>query len=431
MRISLVSYVLLFTTALLLLFPSQGLASTKYILDPLLTVGARYDSNFFGMPDNERGVYTYLIQPGIQLGLEAPKTSIYFNYTLEAYYYDDSDHVPSNEIEVDDFDYSGHLLALSARHNATDRLTFGLDDGFYRTRYPVYYDRLSTTMDKDEYDINRLTGLVFYDFGRRFTSGLRYRRTDIDWSGSDNEDWTEDRYILTLNYDPTRTITLDLDYHHYTLDYDRVTSSNYSDYTSDEIFVNFQKRYRYLAFDIGAGYHARDFDASNIEDETSFTYKIGISGQSPPPPNRRRYLGKVFIRPLDHFYLGAERNYNSWAEPFIADRYVASFGSVFREKIHARLKGWYQTSDYEDYWQYMPGAPPSLHREDDTYDVSAELGYLFSEKLSLNFTAGKKERDSNIDERDYVNHYYVLTLDFNYDIRSRAGYTEEALFYNW
>ena len=70
-----------------------------------------------------------------------------------------------------------------------------------------------------------------------------------------------------------------------------------------------------------------------------------------------------------------------------------------------------------------------IDREDKTYNVSGTIGYLINNYLSLNFTGGREERNSNMAGMDYENNYFILSLDFNYDISGRGGHTEEALYY--
>ena len=132
-------------------------ASHKLTLKPMLTVSAKHDSNFYGDEKNEQGVYSFLIQPGFRVGLELPKTSLDFAYMPEAYTYTSSSSEEDDSPNSSDLDCIGHLLSLSIRHQRTDNLAFGLDNGFYVTRYPYFYDRLSTTIDNQKYWTNRLS----------------------------------------------------------------------------------------------------------------------------------------------------------------------------------------------------------------------------------------------------------------------------------
>ena len=421
-RIVLVFFVI---SVLISFIPVVEAAAPKFIIKPMVTVSGRWESNFFKTENNEREVFTYLLQPGIQLGVETAKLKVLFNYTMEAYFYDDSSDVPAGERPADDLDYIGHLAALNITYTPFDRLTLGLNDSFYRTRYPTAYDRLSDSIERDQYDINRLTPMIFYDFENRFSAGLRYVRTDIKYSETESNDSTEHRGILNLLYDPTRTITFDFEYQHWMLGYEL---DDDIDYHSDQIKLIFQKRYKYYAFDLGVGYHMRDFENPAMEDADTFAYKVAILGQNPAPPEGRRHLGQVFVRTKSHFYLAAERNFNNYGANYTANRFTLDVGHVFLHKIEARVKGYYQMSDYETALGLTPAGNLET-RDDDTYNISGSLAYLFTERLDLSLTAGFEDRNSNLAGQDYENKYVILRLNFNFDFKSRGGFTEESLYY--
>jgi polysaccharide biosynthesis protein VpsM len=420
-----IKYLLIFLVIVLSVpcLPVSGLA-VKFIIKPMANVSGRLDTNFFKTEKGERDVYTYLFAPGIQLGVETTKLEVLFNYTLEAYFYDDKSSVPAGEQHADDLNYVGHLLALNTRYRPFRRLTLGLDDSFYRTRYQTAYDRLSDSTDLDKYNINRLTPMIFYDFENRFSTGLRYRWTDINYEDSGVSDSSEHRFIYNLIYDPNRTTTLDLECQLWTMDYD----FGYSDYTSEQFKFIVQKRYKYFAFDAGVGYHMRNYDRSGWSDEDTFAYKVSILGQNPAPPQGRRFLGNVFLRPRTEFYVSAERNFNNLGSTYTADRFTADAGHIFLEKIHVRVKGWYQMSDYVRSRGLTPGGVLKK-RSDDTYNISGSIGYLFTERLEVTLVGGIENRDSNLADNDYDNKYITLRFDFNFDFKSRGGFTDESLYY--
>jgi hypothetical protein len=406
-----------------LFFPASGLA-VKFIIKPMVNVSSRTETNFFKTEKKEREVYTYLLAPGIQLGVETAKLKVLFNYTLEAYYYDDRSSVPAGEKPADDLNYVGHLAALEARYQPFRRLTLGIDESFYRTQYPTASDRLSESTSRNKYDINRLTPMVFYDFENRFSIGLRYRWTDLDYVDKDIDDSKEHRILTNLMFEPSRTTTFDLDYQHWALDY----REGGPDYRSNQVNLIFQKRYKYFAFDAGAGYHFRSFEGSRFSDQDTPIFKLSVTGMNPPPREGKRYLGKAYLRPKSHILLSVERNLNNYEPYFTAHRFTVDSGHTFLEKIHVRLKGYYQKSDYETEMGFTKGGD-FKRREDDTYNISGSIGYLFTERIALSLTGGIEDRDSNLADLSYEDKFFILKLDFNYDLRSRGGYTEESLYY--
>jgi hypothetical protein len=378
----------------------------------MITVGGQLDSNFYRTENNEREVYTYFLRPGIQLGLQTAKSKINFNYTLDAYFYDDKSAVPTGERSADDENYVGHLAVLDARFPPTARLTVGLNDYFYRTRRVDRYDDFTDDTGRRKHYINRLTPWIYYDFGARFSAGLRYRRQDIDYDDSEIGDSIEHRGVFDLIYNPSSTTTYDLNYQHWQLNEEQ----GGSDYTSDQIELTFQKRYKYFSFEAGGGYHDREFKDPALVDGDTLSYRIAIGGQNPPSPGigRRIYeSSSLGIRSYIHF--DAERNFNNTGEFRTIDRYTLSLGHLFLEKIKIGLKGYYMISDYETF-SGLTSAGNIEIREDDIYGISGSIRYLFKDHFNLLFSAGITDRDSNLSGFSYQNNYFTVNLEFNYPL---------------
>ena len=413
----------------ILFFPNNGFAEAKFNLTPMFSVYARSDSNFWKSEENERQVYTYTLQPGIGLGVETPKTKVDLTYFLEAFFYEDQDTVPAGERDADDDNYVGHLGILDASWAPAERLHLLLNDSFYLTRRPTASDRFSDSIDRVKYWVNRFTPGLFYEFKNRFSIGLRYRRTDLD-SDDDRDDFTEHRGLFNLLYNPTRTITLDLDYQRWTLAHDEEELLG-DEYTSDQIQLKLSKRYKYFSFMGGIGYHNRDFEDSDLDDQDTVAYLISVTGQNPPPPEEQHRFGRDFVRAKTHMYLAYERNFNNlgyFVDTFIADRFTASVGRVFLDKIRIVARGYYQTNDYDNFKGPTPSGTEE-NREDNIWDIGASIGYLINEKMEVLFTAGREERDSNLAGFDYENDYFELSFNFNYDVLARGDFSKEASYY--
>jgi len=366
------------------------------------------DENFYKAEALDREVYTYLFQPGIDLGVETAKSHLTLDYTLNDYNYDDKDPIPAGEQAADEEDYVGHTARLEARYRPLDRVLLGLDESYYKTRDPAYTDPFrQEPRDRDKYSINRLTPSIFYDFGLKFTAGLRYRNTQTDYDIATNEDSTENRGMFDLVYNFTRLTSLDLEYQRWKRDYDLTTS----DYTSDQIKLILRKQFKYFSFEVGGGSHNRYFDDPSLKDIDVFTYRIAFIGQNPPAPEPWR----------SHITFDAEQNFNvsgTGDTYFKATRFSLDAGHLFEEKILVGIEGYYQISDYETFLGLTPAGTTEL-REDKTYDISGSLGYLFTDWLTFSITAGYEERDSNLAGYDYDNRYYMLKIALVYNLGTR------------
>ncbi len=391
---------LLFVVLLMVSLPGTGLSARHFSLQPKLTIGWRYDSNYF-KEERETGVYSYLVQPGIDLGFQTAKSSIVFDYTLDGYYYDEQDRVPFGR-DIDDL--IGHTLSLESRTKPSARITLGLDESFYKTNDPVYTDVISNKQVREEYSINRLTPRFLYEFGPRFTAGVRYRRTDLKYDRENEEDSTEHRGIFNLIYHLSGRTSLDLQYQHSEMNYD----ANLSDYASDQIELILKRQFHHFSFAAGGGYHERDFDDSGIKSIDAFTCRVHIEGQNPPAP----------AQPRSHVLISAVQDFNMYSDLgdyFEAQRFTLEVGHVFLEKLPVKIRGVYQESNYES---VIPiGVTDG--REDESYGLQASLGFILTDWLTVTAAVGYEERDSNLPGLDYKNDYCLVRLDFTYDVGSK------------
>ena len=407
-----------------------AVAGPSFTVEPSLTVGGRWESNFYQTEENEQEAYTYLVSPGISAELQGARSSVLLNYMLEAHFYDEVEDEEGRSLS--DLDYTGHQASLAGAYDLTNRLTFGLDGSYYHTRYPTYYDRLSTQIWHQEYDVYRVAPKLFFDITQRLTAGLTYQHSEIDLGSEDEIDpleldtdnTEEDLWEMTVSYTPQRSVTVDLDLQLADLDYvDRA-----DDYEAQRIRLKVQKRLRRVALDAGVGYEERDYDAAGIEDEELFTWRLGLTAQVPALTGRPSYLGKINIRPVDHVYFGVERQFNNIGDLFTATRFTGSVGSMWGGKLESRIKGWYQISDYENQTGLTPEGDRTV-RDIETWDISASLGYHVLKNLVLSATGGYREQDSNLIDDDYTNTYGLLECSFNFDSWKRGGFTNEALYY--
>ncbi|MEA3457550.1 MAG: outer membrane beta-barrel protein [Candidatus Thermoplasmatota archaeon] len=400
--------VLITVISLLLFFSATSLKAADITIKPKIATRWKTDSNFFKAETSERKVDTYLVQPGIDLGFEAPRSKVLLNYTLNAYYYDDRDTVPSGQQKADDDDYVGHTVVFNSRYRAFDRLLIGLDDSYNKTRDSADLDRFSNTTDRDKYFINRLTPLLFYDFGAKFTAGLRYRNTIIDYSKNDKEDSTEHRGMFDLIYNFTRKTSLDLEYQRWKKDYDKTTS----DFTSDQIQLIFRKQFKHAVIKAGGGYHERDFDDPALKNIDTLAYTVSVRVQNPPAPE---------ARPRSYLQFSAELNFNDQGiadSYYKAHRFSVDAGHIFLEKLKVDIGGYYQDSDYERTIGLTPAGTTEF-REDDLYFISGSIGYIFADYLTFSVSASYEDRDSNLSGYNYDNKSVMATLDFGYDIGRR------------
>ena len=395
--------------ALLFLTPSgKGLAAERLTVTPRLAVGWQVDDNFYKAEAIDREVSTFLVQPGVDVGVETAKALASANLTLNDYNYYDRDPVPSGQQPADEDDYTGYTVTLKGIYRPFPRLLLGLEDSHFKTRDPAQSDVFSNSISREKYTISRVTPQIFYEFGPKFSVGLKYRYTDTDYDVATGEDSTEHRAIFDFLYSFGPKASLDLEYQHWNRDYSLTTSH----YSSDQLNLIFRKEFRYLSLEAGGGYHTRSFDEKTVEDIDAFTYRVAAIGQNPPAPEPtpRSYIAFAF-----------EQNFNDQGigeKYFVARRLSLSARRLFRERVIATIELFHQISDYETTTGLTPAGTIEL-REDETSAIFGSLGYMIAHWVAFSITAGYEQRDSNLAGLSYDNTYGIATLDLNYSLGSK------------
>ena len=371
--------------------PLSVSVAADFDIVPKVSGSWRYDSNYFKADFNERSVFTYLLQPGLDLGIETAKSSVKLNYTLDAYWYDDRDSVPPFERAASDYNYVGQTGDLKMRYQAFPRLQFGLDDTLRLTRDPAQSDQFSDSIIRAKYCLNAVTPLMIYEFGPKFNAAVRYRNTKIDYlDPKDIEDSRENRGIFDFIYNFNRRNSIDLQYQYWRKDYEVS-----SDYSSNQVKLIFRRQMRSFDLIVGAGYQNRNYTDSTLGSDGVFTYNVILDGEI--LEKRRAYAT-----------FRAEQNLNDQAfgsDYFIATRFGLSGGYEFTPKLSADALTSYQISDY----QLTP-------RKDKTYTLSGSVNYRFTRWMAFNVAVGYETRDSNIFGLDYDNTFVIARLNFAYEI---------------
>jgi hypothetical protein len=397
---------LLFITLLFLSLSGTGLAAEKITVTPRLAVGWQLDDNFFKAEAITREVTTFLVQPGVDVGVETAKALGSASLTLNNYTYSDVDPVPYGQQPADEDNYTGYALTLKGRYRPSPRLLGGLEYSDFNTRDPAQSDVFSNSISREKYTIRRVTPQVFYEFDPKFSMGLKYRYTDTDYDVATGEDSAEHRAIFDLLYSLGSQASLDLEYQHWNRDYSLTTSG----YTSDQINLIFRKEFRYLALEAGGGYQDRSFDKEGLEAIDVFTYRVAAIGQNPPAPDPapRSYIAFAF-----------EQNFNDQGlaeKYFLARRLSLTARRLFREKIIATIELFHQASDYETTTGLTPAGTIEL-REDETLGISGSVGYIIAHWVTFSLAAGFEQRDSNLAGLSYDNTYFIAKFDLSYRLR--------------
>ncbi len=356
-------------------------AQTNVTSTLLLNLGALYDSNFYYDPVDERGVTTYLVQPGIELGYETGKSEIAFHYMLDANFYDES---------AED-DFYGHIASLTGDFEMTDRVSFSLSDDFVKTRDSADLDDLGNIRTREIYYQNRLRAMFSLDFEPKFTTEFGYQNWITNYEEDLSVDSKGNQGIFDLIYHLNSSTSLDLEYHYWSMDYD----GPISDYTSNQLSLVARKEWRIVSLEAAVGYQNRAFDAPDQDDIEIVPYRFTFQGRSSSNKSRFSLSAAKNFSFLDRFGQGYYK----------ANRFSLTFNHDLTDKITLGVNGYYQNSDYEN-----------TIREDDLYNIGADINYQIRERLALYFSARYENRDSTIPLADYSNTEVIGQLRFSHDI---------------
>ena len=378
-------FITLFVVASFLYVNPGFAAQTNLSSRLLLNLGIQYDSNFYYDPVDERGVTTYQVQPGIELGYETGKSEIAFRYMLDANYYNESD----------EDDFYGQNASLIGNFELSDRLSFNLSDYFRYTYDTAELDDLGDIRTREKYYQNRLRALFSLDFEPKFTTQFGYQNWitnyDDDILTTANVDSMGNQGIFDLIYHLNSSTSLDLEYHYWDMDYDGPVS----DYTSNQLSLVARKEFRIVDLEAAVGYQKREFDEPTLEDIEVVPYRFTLNG--------RTSSGKSRVS------LSAAQNFNfletSAQGYYEAMRFSLRLDHDLTGKITMGLNGYYQNSDYVD----------SI-REDDIYNILADINYQIRDRLALYFSAGYENRDSNIASAEFKNTEIIGQLRYSHDI---------------
>ena len=386
-----------------LLFASNLYAAPPFTVQPKIAGSFKTDSNFFKSETDEREVHAYVLEPGIILGFQTAKSDIMLDYTASLNYYDDQDPVPAGQAAADAGDYVGHLLNLLATTRPLDRVSLSLEESFLRTNDPGQSDRFANAVGRDEYFVNRISPQVYYEFEGKFAARLKYRNTLTDYDPADREDSSEHRGIFDLIYNLNRTTAFDLEYQYWQTSYDLTTS----DYSSQQAMLIWRAGFRIFSFELGGGYHWRNFDGTNLQDQDLATYRLAVTAQQARSN-------------LSLFY---EHNFNDLGQGdsyYTSDRVTLAAGHTFLDKIPVLIKGYYQASDYETFSGTTPAGTTEL-REDEIYNISGSVGYMITDWLTFLIEVGTENRDSNLDGYDYDNVWFMVQVKSLFDLGSKKS----------
>ena len=374
---------------LLFLILPVCLAAAERDITLSLDIERQHSSNFYRSEEDEIGVHSTIIKPGVIARGWTDRSYVVFAYSpVFNYYSDDSDRV-----DASDDSFVGHDLNLRGGTTFFERLKLSLTERFYDTREPGAYDIfLESEADRERYKNNQVSPFLSYDFAEKFTAILGYQYQAYNFEDSDNSN--EHRGYGTLRYHLDDRNSFEVEEQYWARRY----PSN-PDYVSNQIKLIFRRELSdFLRCEIGGGYHDRQFEsgATGVEDYDGFIYRLGLTGESE----------------ASSLFLGYTKNLNDFSKGtwyFEAQRITLHVEHTFLAKLTCTLAAYYQENDYED---IIPGIPKP--REDEIWDAFIGVRCRFRDWLSAGLSYEYTDRGSNITGWDYSENRIYGNIRFEY-----------------
>jgi len=414
------------------LSPSSVFAQTKkFQWSGRVGLSEQYDSNINLSPDNEEDDWITRVGPGLTLAVLFEKTEVRLDYDFQYNFY----------AKNDDNNNASHFLTLSGLNNVplSDHVTFDLDASVTRSEDPLGISDQVTSVRRTREPYWRYIagGRVNYNFGEedRVYAGFNYNQLENDDPTVQDSRGYGPTAGIAYWFNIRNGLSADLEYRQAEFD----VSSDFDAYRGSATYTHrFSSR---TQADLTYGYDRLDYDEETVEarvgveggtlvfdrDFEIHSISLGVSHQFTPHISGS-ISGGYFIRkpktgddtsdPLgsaslsltserSSFVLEAEGGYRYQtlqAENLgfsLYGRGSATFTYQLLEKLTTSLGGFYWYDKYQDTFP---------ERKDQTWGGNAALNYLFLDWLRGSLSYEYRQRDSNIDENEYIDNRVTLRL---------------------
>jgi hypothetical protein len=387
-------------------------------------------------PDNEQDDWITRVGPGLTLAVLLEHTTVRLNYDIRYVYYAKS--TADNTIS--------HSISLGGFRDIpiAERMTLDLNLGIRRSGDPFPFEEQITSVRRNRRPYWRYTagGRVKYHFGEAdfIYAGFDYTQLENDDSTVQDSRGYGPRGGFVYWFNIRNGISADVSYRKAELevssDYDALRSSGTYTY-------RFNPR---TQANLTYGYDKVDYDEENLEgrvdleegtlifdrDFENHRFSLGLSHQFTPNISggisagysvRKPKTGDSTGEPTASASLGiiSERssfNLKAVTGPGfqslqaqnlgynIFTRVSADYTYLLAENLSTSLNAFYSYYDYKDTVSVLEPE----RRKDHLWSARASLGYLFLEWLSASLNYRYIQRESTIDQNDFVDNRVTLKL---------------------
>jgi hypothetical protein len=216
---------------------------------------------------------------GTLAGLKTEKSRLDLYYRLRKVLH--WDYEGDDGIDTTDENYLAHNLNLDAARQLTDRIRAGISEFYLVSRTPRDYYSMTNRISRAQYWANRLSPYIEYQLGEKFFLMLKYKHDVLRYTERYyiyDEDSTENRGYLGLQYRLNPRKAVDLDYQYWQRDYEFFPS-----YQTHQVTMGYEHVFRLLRAEARCGYLSRTWEeetAGSLKDRQGFVYKVSARAET-------------------------------------------------------------------------------------------------------------------------------------------------------
>lgn len=400
-----------FRLLLILSIISLCLEPIAQAADPLsisvfLEFEQEYNDNVYTTASDQVRDLISNIGAGTTIELKTEKSHLDLNYRIKkVFYYDIED---DDGIDTTEMNYTYHNLSLDASTFLASRLRVGISEKYLRSRRIGEYYLLTNRISLAEYWNNRISPYIEYQLDERIIFRLKYQYDILNYLESftvDDQDSTEHRGYLTLEYRLNPRNTVALDYQYWKRDYD-----TFFPYQTHQAVVGFKREFNeILSGEIWGGYQTVDYkkeQEGTVEDFQGPVYNVSLTAKT--EKSNARLMFEQTSSDLGD--IGGSY--------YQVRRFSADMGHLFLEKIFMQLYGFYQQLRYGELL-VMTNSGDSEKRKDNVWSIGAKVEYPIHKWITIALSLSHAERESNEIGMwgDYTQNIIFFTIKTRYETK--------------
>ena len=399
---------------------SLCIASIAQATDPLsisafFTWEQEYTDNLYQTSYDTTKEFISNIGAGATIAFKTKKNYLDLKYRIRWVKY--WDYEGKDEIDTTLMNYVRHEFSLNASTFIKKRLKVGLGENYLRGRRMREYYYLTNRISRALYWGNRISPYIEYRLGKKFFLKLRYQYDILRYPETEevllteyDQDSTEHRGNLTVEYMLNPRNLVDLTYQYWTRDYQAKIPGQieFPSYHAHQVTLGYRRQLTpTIQAGLSGGYQNRHYkeEKPGVKNWQGFVYKLFTRAKT-----KKSSASLSFER--------TQSDLGEYGGSYYTTRMLRwDLGHTFLGKISLSLDGYYQQCRYE--WLIRTETGTMEKRKDNVWSIGTGVEYPISRWLSLSIQFEHNQRESNASGilwGDYAENRIFFTIRPRYKI---------------